>query len=98
MIIRSIRKVQKGSIIVRSLDGTEIERVETMKYLEVIIDDKLRFNEHCNYILKKIGKKVSFFNRIGSYISPYTTCTIYKTIITPHFEYCATLLVVVGET
>jgi len=49
-------------------------------------------------MLKKIGKKTSFLNRIGNYISAYTRCTIYKIIIAPHFEYCATLLISMGET
>lgn len=98
MIVRSIRKELKGNITVKCLDGTVIERVEVMKYLGVMIDDRLRFNDHCDYILKKIGKKISFLNRVGNYISTYTRCIIYKTIIAPHFEYCATLLVDMGET
>ena len=49
-------------------------------------------------MLKKIGKKMSFLNRIGQYVSVYTRCIIYKTIIAPHFEYCATLIVDMRET
>jgi len=30
---------------------------ETMKYLAVIIDNRLRFKDHCDLMLKKIGKK-----------------------------------------
>ena len=98
MIVRSIRKELEGSMAVKCLDKTEIERVEMIKYLGVIIDDRLRFTEHCDYMLKKIGKKISFLNRVGNYITAYTRCTIYKTIIAPHFEYCATLLINMGET
>lgn len=98
MIVRSIRKELRGNITLKCLDGTEIERVEIMKYLGIIIDDRLRFKDHCDYMLKKIGKKTSFLNRIGNYISAYTRCIVYKTIIAPHFEYCATLLIDMGET
>lgn len=35
---------------------------------------------------------------MGNYISAYTRCIIYKSIIAPHYEYCATLLVDMGET
>lgn len=98
MVLRSIRKELKGNIVLKCLDGTEIERVEVIKYLGIIIDDKLRFKDHCDYMLKKIGKKTGFLNRIGNYISAYTRCIIYKSIIAPHFEYCATLLVNMGET
>jgi len=59
-----------------------------MKYLSIIIDDRLRFQDHCNHMFKKID----------NYISVYIRCTIYKIIIAPHFEYCATLLIGMGET
>lgn len=98
MLVRSIRNELRGNTIVKCLDGNEIERVEVMKYLGVIIDDGLRFSAHCDYMLKKIDKKISFLNRIGNYISAYTRCTIYKTIIAPHFEYCATLQIDMGDT
>lgn len=98
MIVRSIRKEIKTDIIVKSLDGTIIERVEITKHLGVMIDSKLRWDNHCDYMLKKIGKKISFLNRIGNDISVYTRCTVYKSIIAPHFEYCATILVGMGET
>jgi len=29
-----------------------------MKHLDIIIDDRLRFTDHCDYILEKIGKKI----------------------------------------
>jgi len=35
-----------------------------MKYLGIIIDDRLRFQDHCDYMLKKIGKKTSFLTKI----------------------------------
>lgn len=98
MIIKSVRKKLKGNIIVKCLDGTMIERVENTKYLGVIIDSGLRFEDHCDYVLKKIGKKVSFLNKIGNDITGYARCTVCKTIIAPHFEYCATLLMAMGET
>jgi len=51
-IVRSIRKKQ-NEIILKCSDGTQIERIETMKYLGIIIDDGLRFKDHCDFMLKK---------------------------------------------
>ena len=48
--------------------------------------------------ITEIGKKTSSINRIGQYVSMYTRCVIYETIIAPHFQYCATLLVDMEET
>jgi len=49
MIVRGIRKKQRGKIVLRCADRTQIERMEVMKYLGIIIDDKLRFTDHCDY-------------------------------------------------
>jgi len=46
MIIRSIRKILRRNVILKYLDGTTIEQVESTKYLGVIIDNKLRVEEH----------------------------------------------------
>lgn len=37
-------------------------------------------------------------NRIGNYISAFIRCIVYKTIIAPHFQYCATLLIDMRKT
>lgn len=57
MVVRSIRKELRANIIVKCRDGSAIEQVGNIKYLGVIIDSKLRLEEHCDYMLKKIGKK-----------------------------------------
>lgn len=56
MIIRSIRKELKENIMLIYLNGTDnmIKRIKIMKNLGIIIDDRLRFKNHCNYMLKKI--------------------------------------------
>lgn len=51
MIVRGIRKELKTDVIVKSLNGTVIERVEKIKYLGVMIDSRLRWDDHCDYII-----------------------------------------------
>jgi len=80
-IIRSIRKILRKNVTLKCLDGASIEQVENTKYRGVIIDNKLRVEKHCDYMLKKIGKKISFLNRIGKDISEYARCVVYKSII-----------------
>lgn len=38
-----------------------VQKVSVIKYLGVMIDDKLEFKEHIDYICKKIAKKTFFF-------------------------------------
>lgn len=66
-----------------------------MKYLGVLLDDHLTFKEY--YVLKNVGKKISFLNRIGNNISALHDAW-YKTIVAPNFEYCATIMINMGKT
>lgn len=75
-----------------SINGETIERVYTMKYLGFIIDCRLHLKNHIDYICKKIAKKIGFLARISSKLTPEHRVTIYKTMIAPHFEYCASIL------
>jgi len=47
MIVRSIRKEVKGNIVLKCLDGTEIERVVIMKYLGIITQVYKKWGHDC---------------------------------------------------
>lgn len=74
------------------INGIAIERVSEMKYLGCIIDDWLNFDDNCDHICKKMGKKISFFGRIAKKLDKVTRILIYNTIIAPHINYCSTIL------
>jgi len=57
MIVKSVRRQQRGEIILKCSNGTLIERMVSMKYLGIIIDDRLQFKNHCDFIIGKISKK-----------------------------------------
>lgn len=79
------------------MDGNEIERVREIKYLGVILDDRLKMKSHVDYISKKAAKKIGFLARINKKLPIQQRILIYKSIIAPHFEYCATILFTCGE-
>ena len=61
MIARSVRKEIRANIVLNYANGMKLVRAELMKYSGTIIDDKLRFKDHCEYMLKqkKVIKEVS---------------------------------------
>lgn len=69
-----------------------IEKVNSIKYLGVVIDKHLKFTELVDYICKKIGKKIGYFKRIRNKINVLTAINIYNTIVKPHFEFGSTIL------
>jgi len=98
MIVRGVRREQKVDVILKCSDGTLIERVRRINYLGIIVDDTSRLGDHCDYMLKKMGKKISFLNGIGNSVSVYIRCVMYKSIMAPRFEYFAILITNMDET
>lgn len=80
------------------MNNMEIENVKNIKYLGLIIDEKLDFKENFDYVCKKMAKKVGFLGRISKKLDIETKITIYKTIISPHLDYCSTILYLANET
>lgn len=88
---------KKKENIKLKMNDEEIKRIKSMKYLGVIIDEKLEFKEHYDYIYKKMAKKVGFLGRISRKLAIETKIIIYKTIIAPHLDYCSTILYLMND-
>jgi exonuclease III len=79
------------------IDGEVLEFVDEIKYLGIVIDSHLNFKSHISYIIKKIGSKINYLSRVGQFLSLWTKILIYKTIISPHFDYCSSILFDMNE-
>lgn len=80
------------------INGESIEQVRECKYLGVIIDENLTFSSHASYLTNKIAKKVNYLGRVGNVIGTWTKLLIYKTIILPHLNFCASILFLLNNT
>ena len=49
------------------IDGNIIEQVHTYKYLGVIIDNKLKWDEQASAVSKKINKRMFFLRKLNSF-------------------------------
>jgi hypothetical protein len=68
-----------------------------MKYLGVIIDNKLKFGKNLQQIEKKVSKKINFIRRLGNKLKEHSKITLYNAIIIPHFDYCSSILFLTNE-
>lgn len=75
----------------------ELERIDQIKYLGVIIDDKLRMKQHSEYVEKKMAKKVGFLRKVRNRLDVDTSILLYKTLIQPHYDYCSSILFLMNE-
>lgn len=74
------------------INNIEIERVKEMKYLGLILDEKLNFSSNCDYMEKKVSKKIGFMKRSCTFVKRQYKIIVYSTIIEPQFTYCASII------
>lgn len=74
------------------ISNRALERVAVLKYLGLMVDDKLNFKENTVNVLKKVGRKVNWLKRMRKKIDRNTKLLLYNALILPHFDYCSTIL------
>lgn len=90
MLVNRSKKEQINSIDV-SIGDYKIDRVNSIKYLGIILDEKLNFDEQVNELVKNVACKVNFLKRISNKCTYDIRKLIFNSIISPHFEYCSTI-------
>lgn len=73
------------------IEENKIEKLNKIKYLEVLAADKLNFKDHFNLIIKKVTYRTNFIKRISKGTFSYVKIQLYKTNIAPYFDYCSIL-------
>ena len=70
------------------ISNSVISRVESCRFLGVIIDQHLSFKQHFQYIAANISKNIGIIYRIRRYINIKTVITLYYSCIYPYLNYC----------
>jgi hypothetical protein len=91
MLLTNKTNINKDDIKI-SIDRGEIERRTSIKYIDIIIDDRLNMHENVQFICKKVAKKINYLARLGCKVNDMNKVTIYNAIIGPHFEFCSSML------
>jgi hypothetical protein len=75
--------------------GCEVERVKNAKYLGLVLDEKLKFDEHIAYIKSKISPFLAMLRRTNRILPETTKLSVYYSYIHCHL---LSLLPVWGHT
>ena len=67
--------------------GEIIESVTKFKYLGIIIDRHLKFDEHVKYLKGKIYAKMKTLSRVRQFISQGMSLDMYKSLVIPHLDF-----------
>jgi Reverse transcriptase (RNA-dependent DNA polymerase) len=78
--------------------GVEIERVSKSKYLGLILDNKLNWTDHINYIKSKIKPFLSLLMRTNYLLPSATKLSVYYSNIHSHLTYLSSVWGFSGNT
>ena len=90
MIIKSAQKKLNTEVkIVIPNDGAyyTLEKKDHVKYLGVILEDKINWKYHVSYISSKISRNIGIFYKLRHYLSPAQLRQIYYNLIFPYLSY-----------
>ena len=68
--------------------GVYLEQVESFKYLGMVLDSRLIFAEHIDYLNSKTYARIRLLGRVRHILDQNTALTLYKTLILPVYDYC----------
>ena len=71
-----------------SLNGQSVEHTDTFKYLGVVLDDTLSFNDHLDYVRMKVSKILGMFSRIRPSFTLEAANRPYKAMVLSVLDYC----------
>lgn len=71
-----------------NLNGIEIERVSETKFLGVIIDHKLCWKPHIEYIKRKLSKSVAVLHKVKDLLNKKCLHILYSSLVLPYMSYC----------
>ena len=71
-----------------SLNGYKLSKVDKVRFLGVIIDDELSWNQHIEYLREKLNASIAVIKRIIKFIPKSEYLKIYNSLFKSHLTYC----------
>ena len=65
-----------------------VECVTKTKFLGVIIDNKLKWNDHITYVKSKISKTIGLFYKMRQYLGKTALVNLYYSLVFSYLIYC----------
>ena len=70
------------------MDNSALKKVNSIKYLDVIVDNKLNWIDHITYVKNKISKGLGIMYKARRYLHKSSLRNIYHAYIYPYLTYC----------
>ena len=68
----------------------ELENTDNIKYLGIVLDSQLLWNEHVRHVRNKLCRSIGCIRRIKHFLPRKILVNLYYSLILPHIDYCCT--------
>ena len=90
IIFGSSRRLKCTDDFSITCNNVTVNRVDCVKYLGILLDQRLNGECHALKAIKRISSRISFLYRKSSFLDFSTRKTLCLALIQPHFDYCCT--------
>ena len=84
----SLSPVTRSLPLNLSINDFPIQRVHLIRFLGVIVDDKLTFSQHIHHISNKISKSIGILNKVKRVLNEESLLMLYNSLIHSYLHYC----------
>ena len=90
MLFRPRLKICKSDLPVK-INSQYVSKSEKIKFLGVVLDARLLWKAHVQYVSNKLAKGIGILCKAKKYLNRETLVNMYYTFVYPYFTYCITV-------
>ena len=80
------------------MEGKKVNQVKSFKYLGVLLDECLSFNDHISYLRSKVASRLGLLSRLRGCLTTEAANKIYLSPVLPILSYCDMCFCPLGST
>ena len=92
------RLIRSESHSLLCMEGKEVNQVKSFKYLGVLLDECLSFNDHISYLRSKFASRLGLLSQLRGCLTTEAANKIYLSTVLPILSYCDTCFCPLGST
>ena len=81
-------KIHPCDVLEIFMNNDRIEYASSVRFLGVIIDDKLKFNLHADDVAAKLSKNAGVMYKLREYVPHNTLLCVYRSFVESYLNYC----------
>ena len=88
ILIGSRRRLRDAGDFKVTCDGSDVKRVDQVRYLGVMLDQYLDGQEQALSVVKKVASRLGFLYRSAGFLDPQTRRVLCNALVQPCLDYC----------